>query len=40
MTMLKTTRLTKNGERYEIEIPPECIEKLGRCSKSNHLINY
>ena len=29
MTLLKTTRLTKNGSRYEIEIPEECIEKLG-----------
>ncbi len=29
MTLLKTTRLTKQDDKYEIEIPPECIEKLG-----------
>ena len=29
MSLLKTTRLTKQGERFSIEIPPECIEKLG-----------
>ena len=29
MALLKTTRLTKHDQRYEIEIPQECIEKLG-----------
>ncbi|KEQ56717.1 hypothetical protein AAA799B03_00948 [Marine Group I thaumarchaeote SCGC AAA799-B03] len=29
MSLLKTTRLTKQGDRFEIEIPPECVEKLG-----------
>ncbi len=29
MSLLKTTRLTKQGDQYEIEIPQECIEKLG-----------
>ena len=29
MAILKTTRLTKQNNRYEIEIPQECVEKLG-----------
>lgn len=29
MSLLKTTRLNKQGDRFEIEIPPECVEKLG-----------
>ena len=29
MDLVKTTRLTKQNESYLIEIPPECITKLG-----------
>ena len=29
MTLPKTTRLVKNNERFEIEIPKECVEKMG-----------
>lgn len=29
MAILKTTRLTKNNDCFEIEIPKECIDKLG-----------
>ena len=29
MSLVKTTRLTKQDDRFEIEIPKECIEKLG-----------
>ena len=36
MTLLKTTRLIKHGNRYEIEIPPECIENLGW--KNGHVL--
>ena len=29
MSLLKTTRLAKQGDRFEVEIPHECVEKLG-----------
>ena len=29
MSLSKTTRLTRQGDRFEIEIPHECVEKLG-----------
>lgn len=29
MSLIKTTRLTRHGDYFEIKIPPECVEKLG-----------
>lgn len=36
MTLVKTTRLTKQDDLYQIEIPQECIEKLGW--KNGHIL--
>ncbi len=29
MSLLKTTRLTQLGDKFEIEIPQECMKELG-----------